>query len=68
VEALKHQKNVASENVAKTKKAGGDASDAILAMRAVSDKARLSMNRSGCRGTNLQLQLRIPNIPNRMSL
>ncbi|MBI5867711.1 MAG: serine--tRNA ligase [candidate division Zixibacteria bacterium] len=65
VEALKHQKNVASENVAKTKKAGGDASDAILAMRAVSDKAQaLDESLRVVEEQILQLQLRIPNIPN----
>ncbi len=65
VEALKHQKNVASENVAKTKKAGGDASDAILALRAVSDKAQaLDESLRQVEEQILQLQLRIPNIPN----
>lgn len=65
VEALKHQKNVASENVAKTKKAGGDASGAILALRAVSDKAQsLDESLRQVEEQLLQLQLRIPNIPN----
>jgi len=64
VEALKHEKNVASENVAKTKRAGGDAADAILALRVVSDRTQtLDESLRQVEEQILQLQLRIPNMP-----
>jgi seryl-tRNA synthetase len=64
VETLKHEKNVASENVAKTKKAGGDATEAILAMRVVSEKTQaLDESLRQVEEQILQLQLRIPNMP-----
>jgi seryl-tRNA synthetase len=64
VEARKHDKNVASENVARIKKAGGEADEAILALRAVSDKTQaLDESLRQVEEQILQLQLRIPNIP-----
>jgi seryl-tRNA synthetase len=64
VETLKHEKNIASENVARTKKAGGDAADAILALRVVSDKTQsLDESLRQVEEQILQLQLRIPNVP-----
>src|SRR3990172_445155 len=64
VETLKHEKNIASENVARTRKAGGDAADAILALRVVSDKTQsLDDSLRQVEDQILQLQLRIPNVP-----
>jgi len=40
VEALKHERNRASEDIGKKKKAGGDASDAIVAMKRVGDEIK----------------------------
>ncbi len=64
VEILKHEKNVASEQIAKAKKAGEDAQPAIEAMRVVSEKTQALDN--ALRETEAQMrqiQLRIPNIP-----
>jgi seryl-tRNA synthetase len=64
VETLKHEKNVASEQIAKAKKAGEDAQPAIEAMRVVSEKTQALDN--ALRETEAQMrqiQLRIPNIP-----
>ena len=64
VEALKHEKNVASENIARAKKAGENAQPAIAAMRAVSEKTQaLDNDLREIETAILQFQLRIPNIP-----
>lgn len=64
VEVLKHEKNVASENIAKAKKAGEDAQPAIEAMRVVSEKTQaLDNDLRETEAQILQLQLRIPNMP-----
>ncbi|MBD3299257.1 MAG: serine--tRNA ligase [candidate division Zixibacteria bacterium] len=64
VEKLKHEKNVASQNIARAKKAGEDAADAIAAMREVSNRVQsLDTELREVETQMRELQLRIPNIP-----
>jgi seryl-tRNA synthetase len=64
VEKLKHEKNVASENIARAKKAGEDAQSAIDAMRAVSNRTQtLDSDLRAVEAEMQKLQLRIPNVP-----
>jgi len=64
VEVLKHEKNVASQEIAKAKKSGEDAQPAIEAMRVVSEKTQaLDSDLRETESQMLQLQLRIPNMP-----
>ncbi|HEX9750353.1 MAG TPA: serine--tRNA ligase [candidate division Zixibacteria bacterium] len=64
VETLKHEKNTASQQIAQSRKSGQDATDAITAMRQVSDRIQEMDNQ--LREVELQLHeslLRIPNPP-----
>ncbi|MEW5702859.1 MAG: serine--tRNA ligase [Candidatus Zixiibacteriota bacterium] len=64
VESLKHERNVASEQIAAAKKAGQDAAEAIAAMRAVSERTQaLDTTLREVEAQILYWQLRIPNIP-----
>jgi seryl-tRNA synthetase len=64
VEELKHRRNVVSEEIAKTKKAGGDASDRMAAMREVSDRIKALDDLVKETGEKLEkLLLAIPNLP-----
>ncbi|GAB4320220.1 MAG: serine--tRNA ligase [Candidatus Zixiibacteriota bacterium] len=64
VEKLKHEKNVASENIARAKRAGEDATDAIAAMREVANRVQaLDGELRDIEAQIRDLQLRIPNIP-----
>jgi seryl-tRNA synthetase len=64
VETLKHQRNVASEDIARAKKAGEDAAPAIAAMRTVSQRTQaLDADLREIETQILWHQLRIPNLP-----
>ncbi len=64
VETLKHEKNVASENIAKAKKAGTDTNPAIASLRILSDRTQsLDETLRQVEDQILQCQLRIPNLP-----
>ncbi|MBI3872254.1 MAG: serine--tRNA ligase [candidate division Zixibacteria bacterium] len=63
-EALKHERNVVSQQIADAKKAGREAADAIVAMRAVSERAQsLDIQLREIEEQILHWQLRIPNVP-----
>lgn len=64
VEALKHERNVISQQIAAAKKAGQDAAAAMAQGKAISDKAQaLDAELRDVEEKQRQIQLRIPNIP-----
>jgi seryl-tRNA synthetase len=64
VEELKHRRNVASEEINRLKRAGGNASEQIVAMRAVSERIRsLDEAVRELDGRLEELLLAVPNLP-----
>lgn len=64
VEALKNQRNVVSEQIAKTKKAGGDAASSIAEMNKVKDEIKTMDDELRQIEENLnKLLLSVPNVP-----
>ncbi|HWO57064.1 MAG TPA: serine--tRNA ligase [bacterium] len=64
VEALKHERNVISQQIAAAKKSGQDAAAAMAQGKAISDKAQaLDAELREVEEKQRQIQLRIPNIP-----
>src|SRR3712207_6520892 len=63
-EELKHRRNVVSETINKTKRAGGSADDLILEMRGVSDRIKdLDAALKTAEETLDAVLLRLPNLP-----
>ena len=64
LEALRHQRNVVSDQIAEMKKAGENADDLVFQMREVSSRIKaLDKSLAETQDTLEQLLLRLPNIP-----
>jgi seryl-tRNA synthetase len=64
VEALRHQRNVVSDEIARKKKAGDPAEESVDEMRDVSARIKvLDRELSECEATIQEILLEIPNIP-----
>ena len=64
MEALRHRKNVVSDEIAKKKKSGEDAEDQVVEMREVSGQIKkMEQELTECEETLNEILIRIPNIP-----
>ena len=63
-EALRHRKNVVSDEIAKKKKNGENAEDQVTEMRAVANRIKqMQQELAECEETISRILIRIPNIP-----
>ncbi|MFP4226993.1 MAG: serine--tRNA ligase [Desulfobacterales bacterium] len=64
MEALRHRRNVVSDEIAKKKKNGEDAEDQVVEMREVSGRIKtMEQELADCENTLNEILIRIPNIP-----
>ncbi len=64
MEALRHRRNVVSDEIAKKKKNGEDAEDQVVEMREVSGQIKtMEQELADCENTLNEILIRIPNIP-----
>ncbi|MDZ7833788.1 MAG: serine--tRNA ligase [Desulfobacterales bacterium] len=64
MEALRHRRNMVSDEIAKKKKNGEDAEDQVVEMRDVSSRIKkMEQELADCENTLNEILIRIPNIP-----
>ncbi len=64
IEALRHRKNVVSDEIAEKKKDGGNADDQVVEMREVANRIKqMQQELTECEETINDIMIRIPNIP-----